>query len=68
MTKKELSKLNFLFSHRNYPAQFRHILIELAKNPLNNIFFLTGTENNNYIKGVKKNCLQTEKKSARKFT
>ena len=62
MTKKELSKLNFLFSHRNYPAQFRHILIELAKNPQNNIFFLTGTENNNYIKGVKKIVYKLKRK------
>ena len=54
--------MNFLFSHRNYPAQFRHILIELAKNPLNNIFFLTGTENNNYIKGVKKIVYKLKRK------
>ena len=46
--------MNFLFSHRNYPAQFRHILIELAKDPSNNIFFLTGTENTSRIKGVTK--------------
>lgn len=46
--------MNFLFSHRNFPAQFRHILIELLKDSSNNIVFLTETKNDNYIKGVKK--------------
>ena len=54
--------MNFLFSHRNYPAQFRHILIELAKDPSNNIFFLTGTENKNYIRGVKKVVYKLKRK------
>lgn len=54
--------MNFLISHRNYPAQFRHILIELAKDPSNNIFFLTGTENDNYIKGVKKIVYKLKRK------
>lgn len=30
-----------LFLHRNFPAQFKHIVTELAKNPLNMIFFIT---------------------------
>ncbi len=46
--------MKFLFSHRNFPAQFRHILIELAQDSTNEIVFLTGTQNNVEIKGVKK--------------
>jgi len=30
-----------LFLHRNFPAQFKHIAAELAKNPLNMVFFIT---------------------------
>ena len=46
--------MKFLFSHRNFPAQFRHILLALAQDPTNEIVFLTGTQNNVEIKGVKK--------------
>ena len=46
--------MKFLFSHRNFPAQFRQILVELAKNPENEIVFITGTKNDVNIKGVKK--------------
>jgi len=46
--------MKFLFSHRNFPAQFRHILIELSKDYNNEIIFITGTKNNVQIKGVKK--------------
>lgn len=46
--------MKFLFSHRNFPAQFRHLLAELSKDPSNEIVFITGTENNVNIKGVKK--------------
>ena len=46
--------MKYLFSHRNFPAQFRHILIELSKNPENEIVFLTGTKNDFNIKGVRK--------------
>lgn len=46
--------MKFLFSHRNFPAQFRHILIELAKDPSNEIIFITGTKNDVNIKGVRK--------------
>lgn len=38
--------MKFLFSHRNFPSQFKHILPELAKDPNNEIFFIT-----NYPKG-----------------
>lgn len=46
--------MKFLFSHRNFPAQFRHILFELSKNPENEIVFITGTKNDLQIEGVKK--------------
>ena len=46
--------MKFLFSHRNFPAQFRHILIELSKDPSNEIVFITGTKNDVKIPRVKK--------------
>lgn len=46
--------MKFLFSHRNFPAQFRHILFELSKDASNEIAFITGTKNDINIKGVKK--------------
>ena len=33
--------MNYLFLHRNYPAQFVHIIKELAKNPDNKVAFIT---------------------------
>lgn len=38
--------MNILFLHRNFPAQFRYISAELAKDPNNNVVFLT---NNNKL-------------------
>ena len=46
--------MKFLFSHRNFPAQFRHILLELSKDSSNEIVFITGTKNDVQIPGVKK--------------
>lgn len=46
--------MKFLFSHRNFPAQFLHILFELSKDTSNEIVFITGTKNDINIKGVKK--------------
>lgn len=46
--------MKFLFSHRNFPAQFRHLLLELAKDDENEIVFITGTQNKINIEGVKK--------------
>jgi glycosyltransferase involved in cell wall biosynthesis len=37
--------MNILFLHRNFPAQFRHIAQELAKDPNNNVVFVTGNDN-----------------------
>ena len=51
--------MKFLFSHRNFPAQFRHILTELAKDSLNEIIFITGTQNNIEIPGIKKILYKT---------
>jgi len=56
------ANMKFLFSHRNFPAQFRHILIELAKDPENEIVFLTGTQNNLQIKGVQKYTYKLKRK------
>lgn len=53
--------MKFLFSHRNFPAQFRHILFELSKDPSNEIVFITGTKNDINIKGVKKILYKTKR-------
>lgn len=37
--------MNFLFLHRNFPGQFKHIIKELAKNSENKIFFITYNDN-----------------------
>lgn len=36
--------MNILFLHRNFPAQFRHIAVELAKDPNNNVVFITNND------------------------
>ena len=55
--------MNFLFSHRNFPAQFRHVLLELAKDPDNKIVFLTNTRNNLQIKNVQKVYYTTKREA-----
>lgn len=55
--------MKFLFSHRNFPAQFRHILIELSKDPSNEIVFITGTKNDVKIPRVKKYEYKLKRKS-----
>lgn len=36
--------MSILFLHRNFPAQYRHILMELIKNPLNFLLFATNNQ------------------------
>lgn len=36
--------MNILFLHRNFPAQFRHIAAELAKDPDNTVVFITNND------------------------
>lgn len=36
--------MNILFLHRNFPAQFRHIATEMAKNPNNRVVFVTNND------------------------
>lgn len=45
--------MNILFLHRTFPAQFKHIATELAKNPKNNVVFITA-EKQDEISGVRK--------------
>ncbi len=45
--------MNILFLHRNFPAQFRYIAQELAKDPDNNVVFITNNDNVS-IAGIKK--------------
>jgi glycosyltransferase involved in cell wall biosynthesis len=53
--------MNILFLHRNFPAQFRHVLIELAKDQANKIVFITNTSNTPNIKGVNKFIYKTKR-------
>lgn len=53
--------MNILFSHRNFPAQFRHVLIELAKDSKNKIVFLTSRKDTPNIKGVTKVIYKTKR-------
>lgn len=46
--------MKILFSHRNFPAQFRHLLFELSKNSENEIIFLTNRKDAPDVKGVHK--------------
>ena len=46
--------MKFLFSHREFPAHFEHLIIELAKDHKNEIVFITEAKNNFQIKGVRK--------------
>lgn len=54
--------MKFLFSHRNFPAQFRHIITELGKDPKNEVVFLTGTRNLVAIQGVTKLLYKTKRR------
>ena len=54
--------LRFLFSHRNFPAQFRHIITELGCDPENEIVFLCNTQTPIEIKGVKKVLYKLKRK------
>ncbi len=36
--------MNILFLHRNFPAQFRHIAQEMAKDPNNKVVFITNND------------------------
>lgn len=46
--------MNYLFSHRNFPAQYRHILQELCKDKNNHILFLTNAAQSGNIKNIQK--------------
>lgn len=45
--------MNILFLHRNFPAQFRHIVPAFANNPENNVVFITNNDTD-IMKNVKK--------------
>lgn len=36
--------MNILFLHRSFPAQFKYIAYDLARNPANKVLFITNTE------------------------
>lgn len=46
--------MNFLFIHRNFPAQFQHLAAELAKDKNNNVFFITNNTTTKTFGNIKK--------------
>lgn len=46
--------MNILFLHRNFPAQFRHLLQELVKDKKNTVVFVTNNSNTDPCDGVTK--------------
>lgn len=46
--------MNIIFLHRNFPAQFKFLALELAKDKKNNVFFVTNNENTQPFGGIKK--------------
>jgi len=52
--------MNILFLHRNFPAQFRHMVKELGKDPKNNIYFITNNNKLN-LPNVKKIYYKTKR-------
>jgi glycosyltransferase involved in cell wall biosynthesis len=46
--------MNIIFLHRNFPAQFKFLALELAKDKNNNVFFVTNNENTRPFGGIKK--------------
>ncbi len=55
--------LNVLFLHRNFPAQFRYLIIDLIKNPLNLLMFITSNSGFD-MPGVNKLIYKIEKKNS----
>ena len=49
----KISCMIILFLHRNFPGQFKYIAAELAKDPLNTVYFIT-SNTEVQIEGVKK--------------
>lgn len=53
--------MNILFLHRNFPAQFRHIATELAKDPHNKVVFITNNDKLQ-MQGIKKIVYKLKRK------
>ncbi len=54
--------MNILFLHRNFPAQFRYLINELAKDENNNIVFITNnTDSSRNIPNVTKVCYRVKR-------
>ena len=56
--------MKILFLHRNFPAQFRYLALELAKNPDNQVVFITNNDTLN-LKGIHKIVYKTKRKIPR---
>lgn len=56
--------MNILFLHRSFPAQFKYIAAELAKDPLNKVVFITNSETYE-IEGIEKIIYKPEELGAK---
>jgi len=56
--------MNILFIHRTFPAQFEHLLKELAKDPQNVVTFITNNCKSPEIDGVVKYVCEPEQKTS----
>ena len=45
--------MDYLFIHQNFPGQYLHVVRHLARQPGNQVFFIT-QPNDNHIAGVRK--------------
>jgi len=54
--------MNVLFIHRNFPAQFKFLASELAKDTNNNIVFLTNNTNIKSFGNIKKVIYKLKRK------
>lgn len=59
--------MNILFLHRNFPGQFKNILVELAKDSKNKIFFITCNDTAQ-LKGVNKIVYRLDKQPPKELT
>ena len=54
--------MNILFLHRNFPAQFKFLAMELVKDKNNSVYFVTNNENTRTFGGIKKVVYKLKRK------
>jgi len=56
--------MKIILIHRNFPAQFRHLISRLLENPENEIFFITNNKQTPQYSGIKKIIYETTREVA----